>query len=174
MQTLHRFHVHCLQTLHTLYAHILHTTSLLSYLSAGSQPNNFPCQTSSWIKVHECLALYEVMIHDIKLSNLLSYVSAGSLPNNFPCRTSSWIKVHVLFNNFGYEYKRDIPFGLHCFHAHCVQTLHRFHVHCLQTLHTFRKHVRAWLGVRATHLMHHPVDQAKQPPAHEVYLLGLP
>ncbi len=25
-----------------------------------------------------------------------------------------------------------------------------------------------------THLMHHPVDQAKQPPAHEVYLLGLP
>jgi hypothetical protein len=83
--------------------HDIKLSSLLSYVSAGSQPNNFPCRTSSWIKVHamhECLALYEVMIHDIKLSSLLSYVSAGSQPNNFPCRTSSWIKVHVLINNF--------------------------------------------------------------------------
>jgi hypothetical protein len=45
--------------------HDIKLSSLLSYVSAGSQPNNFPCRTSSWIKVHvmhECLALYEVMI----------------------------------------------------------------------------------------------------------------
>ena len=32
--------------------HDIKLSSLLSYVSAGSQPNNFPCRTSSWIKVH--------------------------------------------------------------------------------------------------------------------------
>ncbi len=32
--------------------HDIKLSSLLSYVSAGSQPNNFPCRTSSWIKAH--------------------------------------------------------------------------------------------------------------------------
>jgi hypothetical protein len=38
--------------LYEVMIHDIKLSSLLSYVSAGSQPNNFPCRTSIWIKVH--------------------------------------------------------------------------------------------------------------------------